>query len=130
MVSGENWTFWNYLSFRKTSLRKCLAMFYLVKKAILDDKNVGLLMVKKLKFSHGFCQKLKILKLFLFEHIRCRKVLMMYFIVNKPFWTRKMYVCKWSKNRSFPKGISHGFCEKLKILKLFLFEHIRCWKTV
>ena len=42
-------------------------MFYLVKKAILDDKNVGLLMVKKLKFSNGFCQKLKILKLFLFN---------------------------------------------------------------
>ena len=28
-------------------------MFYLVKKAILDNKNVDLLMVKKLKFSQG-----------------------------------------------------------------------------
>ena len=45
------------------------------KKAILENKNVDLLMVKKSKFvkgiAHGFCQKLKILKLFLFELLRC-----------------------------------------------------------
>ena len=45
-------------------------MFDLVKKAIQDNENVDLLMVKKLKFSkgvaHGFCRKLEILKLFLF----------------------------------------------------------------
>ena len=39
--------------FRKTRERKFLAMFQLVKKAILDDKNLDLLMVKKLKFSKG-----------------------------------------------------------------------------
>ena len=46
-------------------------MFQLVKKAILDDKNVDLVMVKKNKLfakglAYGFCQKLEILKLFLF----------------------------------------------------------------
>ena len=45
-------------------------MSYLVKKAILENKNVDLLMVKKSKFpkgvAYGFCQKLEILKLFLF----------------------------------------------------------------
>ena len=55
-------------------------MFYLVKIAILDDENVDLLMVKKIEifqrgfcpwFAHGFCHKLKILKLFLLEHVRC-----------------------------------------------------------
>ena len=53
MVFVENWKFLNYFSFRKTRERKCLSMFQLVKKAILDNKNVDLVMVKKLKFSKG-----------------------------------------------------------------------------
>ena len=53
MVFVENWKFWNYFSFRKTRERKCLSMFQLVKKAILYNKNVDLVMVKKLKFSKG-----------------------------------------------------------------------------
>ena len=48
--------------------RKCLVIFFLVKKVILDGENVDLWMVQKLRFSkaHGFCQQLKISKFFLF----------------------------------------------------------------
>ena len=90
MVFVYYWKFWNYFSFRKTSERKCFARFCLVKKSVLDYKNVYLLMVKKSKFvkgiiAHGFCQKLKILKLFLFELLGVKKGFNdVYFVVNKP----------------------------------------------
>ena len=67
----KNWNFTKGVSPRFLStienfeIISLLAMFYLVKKnAILNDKNVDLLIV-------GFCQKLK---LFLFEHIIRKKV--------------------------------------------------------
>ena len=61
--------------FYENKLKKGFYNVLLGKKAILENKNVDLLMVKKSKFvkgiAHGFCQKLKILKLFLFELLRC-----------------------------------------------------------
>ena len=82
MVFVENLTFWNISLLGKE--RKYSIWW---KIAILDDKNVDLLMMKKSKFSkgdiaHGFCQKLKSLILFLFELFRCWKSVVLNDVLN------------------------------------------------
>ena len=87
MVFVENLKFWN-ISLLGKEVRETVFLYSIWWKiAILDDKNVDLLMMKKSKFSkgdiaHGFCQKLKSLILFLFELFRCCKSVVLNDVLN------------------------------------------------
>ena len=65
------------VSVKWSILEKVFDEFLFRKKAILDDKNIDLLMVKEFKFSneltHGFCQKLEIFKLAPFQENKARE---------------------------------------------------------
>ena len=66
-------------------------MFYWVKNAILDNENIDLLMMKKLKFSKGdspwfFAKNWKFWNCSFWNILGVKKVFNdVYFIVNKPF---------------------------------------------
>ena len=87
MVFVENLKFWN-ISLLGKEVRETVFLYSIWWKiAILDDKNVDLLMMKKSKFSKGdiahcFCQKLKGLILFLFELFRCWKSVVLNDVLN------------------------------------------------
>ena len=87
-------------------------------------------MVKKSKFlkgiDHGFCQKLEILRLFLFQENKLKKGFYHVLLGKKAILENKNVDLLMVKKSKFVKGIAHGFCQKLKILKLFLFELLRC----
>ena len=40
---------------------------------------------------------------------------------NEPFFDYKRKISKSPKNRIFPKGLNHGFGQKMPILSLFAF---------
>ena len=70
-----------------------------------------MLLVKKCQFFHYFVW----LKIRL--EIRLNNVL----DTKEPFFDYKRKISKSPKNRIFPKGLTHGFGQKMPILSLFGF---------
>ena len=48
-----------------------------------------------------------------------------FYIANKPFWRRKTSVSKIHKIGIFPKGLVHGFRQKIEILLTLCFMQIQ-----
>ena len=78
---------------------------------------------KKYRFVNGcerliytLCKNWKILKLFLFEQSKSRKGVL---LCSR--WEKCQFVIKAKKIEILQKGLAHGCCQQLKIVKLFLF---------
>ena len=95
-------------------------------KAFLDYKNGQLKNSENWHFSKGVCplfwfKKIEIFPSFSLGKIGSKKVLSDILDRDKGDWKRKL---KKSKNWDFPKGLDHGFGQKLAIFRLFILGKI------
>lgn len=96
------------------------------KQSTLEEKNVHLWMAKKLIFSkwinQGFCQKMDILKLFLFGKNKSREDVWRCSVQLTSHSRReKCRFVSGQKSWNFPKGSTYTFCKnwKTRLEKLF-----------
>ena len=116
----------------KISLEKVFSYFLYGNKSILDKKNVNFLMIKTLISSKEDTIPLADFEMFPFLAKQFWKTFSdNFYTASRPFHKRKMSIYESSQNWNFPKGLIHGFCQKLKsLLKLFLFLPNKSWKLV
>ena len=79
-----------------------------------------MILVKKLKFLHVLC----------LSKIDREKVFADVLEKKKPLKTIKTTVCEKRKMRIFPKGIVHGFGQKVEVFSSFVFIKNRSRKSV
>ena len=79
--------------------------------------------------THGFVSKMAIFPTFLFQAIQARKTSAMIFQNEKtPFQVIKKRSPKSQKIDIFPKGLTHGFGQKMAIFPIFFLQAIQARK--
>ena len=122
--------------FQAIQARKmCFMIFQNEKKTLLGNKNNKLKKSKNLHFSKGFnpwfCSKIGRYCIFFFQAIQARQMCFMIFQNEKThFQLIKKRSTKSRKIDIVPKGLTHGFAQKLAILPCFFFKQYRPGKLV
>ena len=81
--------------------------------------------------THGFGPKMAIFPTFSFQAIQARKMSFMIFQNEKtPFYAIKTRSLKSGKIDIFPKGLTHGFGQKMAIFPTFFFRQYRPGKCL
>ena len=81
--------------------------------------------------THGFGQKVAIFACFIFFEIQARKMCFIIFQKKKtPFQPRKTRRSSSRKIEIFPKGLTHGFGQKMAIFPCLFFRQYRPGKCV
>ena len=82
------------------------------------------------RLTHGFARKLVIFPTYIFQTIQARKTCFMIFYNKKThFQAIKTRSSKSRKIDIFPKGLTHGFAQKLAIFRTYFFQTIQARKT-
>ena len=125
MVFTKKSTFFLYFFFNQKSQKETFFLFWLVKNAFQTRKVKFQQSKKNRHFAkglvHGFCQKIDLFLIcFFFQQ---KKGVKKHFLIfwSMLFRTQKKTSKNSKKNRHFPKGLVHGFCQKIDLFLICFF---------